>query len=233
MVGVSIDVTERRQAEDHKSLLIAELDHRVKNTLACVAAIAHSTRDTAKSMDDFVRVLDGRIQSLANTHSLLSRNRWQGVSIAELVRGELAPCMKDGNTLIDGPDTILAAEATQPVSMVLHELATNATKYGALSSRSGRVSVRWELQRNSHNRLALDWRETGGPPIVNTGPSGYGSSVIRDLIPYELDGSVNYVLAPEGVRCRVEIPAKWLSDSTPQRDNHVKTARQSHTVSPE
>ena len=168
MIGVYIDITERRQAEDHKSLLIAELDHRVKNTLACVAAVAHRTRDTAKSMDDFVTVLDGRINSLANAHSLLSLNRWQGVSIAELVRGELAPCMKDGNTLIDGPDIVLAAEATQPLSMVLHELVTNAAKYGALSNGQGRVSVCWRKHSNGSaaSKLVLEWREAGGPPVI-------------------------------------------------------------------
>jgi len=215
MIGVYIDVTERRQAEDHKSLLIAELDHRVKNTLACVAAVTHRTRDTAKSMDDFVRVLDGRIQSLANTHSLLSRNRWQGVSIAELVRGELAPCMRDGNTLIDGPDTILAAEATQPVSMVLHELATNAAKYGALSNGHGRVSVFWRQHCNgdARSKLVLEWHEAGGPPVIVPNHTGYGMSVIRDLIPYELGGTVDYELAGEGVRCRVEIPAKWMNST--------------------
>jgi PAS domain S-box-containing protein len=215
MVGVYIDITERRQAEDHKSLLIAELDHRVKNTLACVAALAHSTRDTTESMDDFVRVLDGRIQSLANTHSLLSRNRWQGVSIAELVREELAPCMKDGNTLIDGPDTILAAEATQPVSMVLHELATNAAKYGALSNSHGRVSVFWRKHCNgeARSKLVLEWIEAGGPPVIVPNHSGYGTSVIRELIPYELGGTVDYELAGGGVWCRVEIPAKWVNST--------------------
>ena len=215
MVGVYIDITERRLAEGHKSLLIAELDHRVKNTLACVAALAHSTRDTAKSMDDFVRVLDGRIQSLANTHSLLSRNRWQGVSIAELVREELAPCMKDGNTLIDGPDTILAAEATQPVSMVLHELATNAAKYGALSNSHGRVSVFWRKHSNgdARSKLVLEWIEAGGPPVIVPNHTGYGTSVIRELIPYELGGTVDYELAGEGVWCRVEIPAKWMNST--------------------
>jgi len=212
MLGVYIDITERRQAEDHKSLLIAELDHRVKNILACVAVIAQHTRDATKSMDDFLKLLDGRLHSLAHTHALLSRNRWHGVSLAELVRGELAPWMQDGNTLIDGPDIVLTAEATQPVSMVLHELATNATKYGAFSSGHGRISVRW--RRHSHcdarSKLVLEWQEAGGPSVCAANSHGYGTSVIQNLIPYELGGTVDYELAREGVRCRLEIPAKWL-----------------------
>ena len=212
MLGVYIDITERRQAEDHKSLLIAELDHRVKNILACVAVIAQHTRDATKSMDDFLKLLDGRLHSLANTHALLSRNRWHGVSLAELVRGELAPWMQGGNTLIDGPDIVLTAEATQPVSMVLHELATNATKYGAFSSGHGRISVRW--RRHSHcdarSKLVLEWQEAGGPSVCAANSHGYGTSVIQNLIPYELGGTVDYELAREGVRCRLEIPAKWL-----------------------
>jgi PAS domain S-box-containing protein len=211
MTGVYIDVTERRKAEDHKSLLIAELDHRVKNVLACVAAVAQQSRECSRSADAFLDVLNGRINSLANAHALLSRSRWEGVGVAELVSSELARCVSGGNNLIEGPEVVLAAEATQPLAMVLHELATNATKYGALSSSCGRVSVCWNRETcRSHDRLALEWRETGGPPIGVPGPRGYGSSVIRDLIPYELGGSVDYVLAPEGVRCRVEIPAKWL-----------------------
>ena len=119
------------------------------------------------------------------------------------------------NNLVQGPDVVLAAEATQPLAMVLHELTTNAAKHGALSSRGGQVSVCWERQSSctSQGGLALEWRETGGPPILVPGPSGYGASVIRDLIPYELDGFVDYVLAPEGVRCRFEIPEKWLCSS--------------------
>jgi PAS domain S-box-containing protein len=212
ITGVYIDVTERRKTEDQKNLLIAELDHRVKNVLACVAAIAQRSRECSRSSDEFLEVLNGRINSLANAHALLSRSRWEGVKLGELVRNELAPCVTGRSNLIEGPDVVLAAEATQPLSMVLHELATNASKYGALSSRCGRVSVSWERQANSHDRLALEWRETGGPTIVAPGPCGYGSSVIRNLIPYELGGSVDYVLAPDGVRCRVEIPGKWLSD---------------------
>ena len=227
MTGVYIDVTERRKTEDHKNLLIAELDHRVKNVLACVAAVAQRSRECSRSADEFLDVLNGRINSLANAHALLSRGRWEGVSLGELVRSELARCTSESNNLIEGPDVVLAAEATQPLAMVLHELTTNATKYGALSSRRGRVSVCWQRQssRNSHDRLALEWRETGGPPVVVPGPSGYGSSVIRDLIPYELGGSVDYVLGPDGVRCRVEIPAKWLNNSVRERRNHDETTR--------
>jgi two-component sensor histidine kinase len=226
MTGVYIDVTERRRAEDHKNLLIAELDHRVKNVLACVAAVAQQSRECSRSADHFLDVLNGRINALANAHALLSRSRWEGVGVGELVRSELARCTSDGNHLIEGPDIVLAAEATQPLAMVLHELTTNATKYGALSSRCGRVSVCWGRQsgRDSQECLALEWRETGGPPIAARGHSGYGSSVIRDLIPYELGGSVDYVLAPEGVRCRVELPAKWL------RNVRVEPRRQTSRV---
>jgi PAS domain S-box-containing protein len=142
-IGVSIDVTERRQAEDHKSLLIAELDHRVKNMLACVLAVAQRTKESAKSVDEFLDVLDGRIHSLANAHTLLSRSRWQGVSLPELVRGELAPCGKEYNIHVAGPEISLGPAAAQNVAMVLHELATNAAKYGALSVKDGHVCVRW------------------------------------------------------------------------------------------
>jgi len=215
MIGVFIDVTERRQAENQKSLLIAELDHRVKNILAYVAAVAEQTRDTTNSKDDFVKVLEGRIRSLAKTHSILSRNRWQGVSITELVHGELAACMKDGNTQIDGPDVELAAKAAQSLSMVLHELATNAAKHGALSNCDGRVSVRWRKHYDgaATSKLVLDWREAGGPPVAVTDHVGYGTSVIREIIPYELGGTVDHEFLTEGVRCRVEIPATWLNST--------------------
>jgi PAS domain S-box-containing protein len=224
MTGVFIDVTERRKAEDHKSLLIAELDHRVKNVLACVAAVAQRSRECSRSADEFLDVLNGRINSLANTHALLSRSHWQGVDLQELVRGELAFCASEERELIGGPRVDLAPEATQPVAMVLHELATNAAKYGALSNDNGQVSVQWRWQSNdgSGGKLMIEWRETGGPQVARPSGTGYGTSVIRDLIPYELGGQVDFVLAPEGVYCRLEIPAKWLSNfKRPRRTRHV------------
>jgi PAS domain S-box-containing protein len=212
MTGVYIDVTERRIAEDNKKLLIAELDHRVKNVLACVAAIAQRSHESSRSVDEFLDVLNGRINSLANTHALLSRSRWEGVGLGELVRNGLAFCTKDESLLIEGPEVDLAAMATQALAMVLHELATNAAKYGALSNGHGRVVVRWRLRSRgpSRGKLVLKWRETGGPRVVVPNATGYGTSVIRDLIPYELGGVVDYQLAREGARCRLEIPGKWL-----------------------
>jgi PAS domain S-box-containing protein len=212
LASMSIDVTERKRTEDHQALLISELDHRVKNVLACVTAIAQHASESNPCKEDFLEALNGRIRSLANTHILLSQSRWHGVDLAELVRTELAPC-GNRSTLIEGPSLTVLAEAAQTVAMVLHELATNAAKYGALSNRSGQVSVVWHWQSNGSacRGLALEWRETGGPPIGTCHSSGHGTSVIRDLIPYELGGTVDYVLASDGVRCKLEIPAPWLS----------------------
>ena len=218
MVGVTLDITERKRGEERLRMLVAELDHRVKNVLACVAAVAKHSRDSSESADEFLEVVNGRINALANTHALLSRSRWEGVSLRELVRNELAFCAKDGNAQIEGPEFSLAAEATQPVAMVLHELATNATKYGALSNGHGRVSIRWRKasRGRSNGKLVFEWRESGGPPVIPSNSTGYGTSVICDLIPYELGGVVDYKLARDGAICRLEIPAKWLSKQATQ-----------------
>lgn len=217
MLGVNIDVTERKRDEAHKNMLMAELDHRVKNALTCVSVIAQQSRDRARSLDEFLAVLDGRIHSLANTHTLLSRGHWQGVSLAALVQSELAPCAADGNTRVEGPDVVLAAEATQAVGMVLHELVTNATKYGALSTPHGLVSVQWSWRQNGDARrwLRLEWQETGGPLVAVPREMGYGTTVIRDLIPYELGGTVDLDFAAEGVRCTLTIPIEWLGVGDP------------------
>lgn len=218
--GLTRDITERKALEEDKNLLIAELDHRVKNVLATVSAVASRTQETSRSMADFVTALDGRIKSMATTHELLSYRRWHGIPLAELVQRELAPYATDSNTQVEGPDVILSAEAGLAIAMVLHELATNAAKFGALSATGGRVCVRWSHKRNghAHGLLAIHWEECRGPNVVPQTRSGYGTSVIRDLIPYELGGTVDLAHAPRGVRCRLEIPAHWLSGGNAPSD---------------
>jgi PAS domain S-box-containing protein len=211
VVGVSIDVTERKQVEEQQRTLLAELDHRVKNALSTVSAVVSHTQEGSRSVASFVTALKGRIRSMATTHELLSARRWEGISLAELVRRELAPYVRRNNTEIDGPDVILQPEVGLAMAMVLHELATNAAKYGALSTKAGQVLIRWKRRLSSHPpALVLTWQEIGGPPVATPGKSSFGTSTIRDLIPYEYGGRVDLTLAPEGARCRIELPADWL-----------------------
>jgi len=158
---------EGRQAEARQDLLIAELDHRVKNVLARVTAVATQTRQPGGTIDEFIRVLHGRIQSMAAAHSLLSKNRWDSVGLTDLIRRQLAPYATDANAQIGGPEVMLTAAETQAVAMVIHELVTNAAKHGALSSPDGRVSVTWDLTgTDAATNLTITWRELGGPPIA-------------------------------------------------------------------
>src|SRR5215475_5146479 len=193
LLGVTRDITDRKRAEEHQHILNAELDHRVKNVLATVNTIAARTMDASSSIHNFVASLDGRIRSMARTHELLSATLWQGISVLDLVRRELAPYATKGNTEIDGPDVVLKAEVGQALGMVLHELATNAAKHGALSTQNGRVSIRWQQRLNGHSGpiLVLDWSEVGGPSVVNPKKPGFGTNTIRDLIPYEFGGTVD------------------------------------------
>ncbi len=208
MVGVNIDVTGRRRAEEHQRMLVAELDHRVKNVLATVSAVASRTQDATLSGADFAATLAGRIQSMAATHELLSCRQWKGVSVRELVRRELAPYVTRSNTELEGPELILCPETAQAVSMVLHELTTNAAKHGGLSTDDGRVSVRWGQVTNGNPEahMRIEWQETAGPAVRPPGRSGYGMEVIRNLIPYELGGTVDLEFSPEGVRCEIDFP---------------------------
>ena len=221
VVGVNIDITERKRAEEQLHRLVAELDHRVKNVLAAVSAIAAHTKDASSSMDDFVAALDRRIRSMASTHELLSNSCWQGVPLRELLRRELAPYTSNSNTCIEGPEVILRPEAAQTTASVLHELTTNAAKYGALSKREGRVSVRWHCAPNGQapGPLAIEWLETGGPPVKARSNSGYGRSVITELMSYELGGTARLLFSPEGVRCRLDIPAIWLAPAETEQEN--------------
>jgi two-component sensor histidine kinase/integral membrane sensor domain MASE1 len=201
------DYLERNIAEEHQKILMAELDHRVKNVLARVIAVADSTRQGGGSIDEFVRSYHGRIQSMAAAHTLLSQTGWQGTDLAALVRNQLEPYATDANMTIAGTDIMLGASASQALAMVVHELVTNAVKYGALSIPGGRVLVSWERKLNGNAAtLILAWREVGGPPPAGQVQFGYGARLIQELVPYELAGRVDLMFAAEGVSCKIEFP---------------------------
>jgi PAS domain S-box-containing protein len=210
--GVVRDITERKRTEEHQALLVAELDHRVKNILAQVAVVASSARQGSRSIDEFLRSLDGRIQSMAGAHSLLSESSWHCVGLKDLIHSQLAPYTTDTNVKISGTDLMLTSAETQTLAKVLHELATNAAKYGALSIPGGQVSVTWDRKPNGQAAtLILQWRELGGPPVASKVQSSYGTDLIRDLIPHELGGTVDLVFAAEGANCRIEFPIRQPS----------------------
>jgi two-component sensor histidine kinase len=187
------------------------LDHRVKNLL-----FAKDMRQGGGSLDNYIQALDWRMQSMAGAYALLSQSRWDGVDLAELVRRQLTPHGTDANTTLDGPNITLPVAATQTLAMVLHELATNAAKYGALSTPHGRVEVSWNRGPGEDAaNLSIAWREIGGPAVPASHDCRYGVSIIRDLIPQELGGSVDLAFASSGVCCNIEIPLE------PARHRHT------------
>ena len=215
------------RSQDLQRALNAELDHRVKNVLATVSAIIAQTPKPHTTLADYAAGLDERIRALARTHELLSDSQWHGVSLADVVRRELAPYATD-NAEIGGPGVTLKAEAAQAVGMVLHELATNAAKHGAFSKPGGRLMLRWSwLPNGSRGRLAIGWHELGGPPVVKPIQSGYGTSIIRELIPFELGGTVDLAFGSSGLQCHLEIPSAWIRrhPSDTQRLRDINSAR--------
>jgi PAS domain S-box-containing protein len=206
LARLAADYLERKRHEEHQRVLVAELDHRVKNILARVSVIARYSRRDSRTMDEFARTLDRRIESMSDAHRMLSQRRWQGVDLADLVRRQLAPYTTETNAVIGGADIVLPSGATQALAMVLHELVTNAVKYGSLSIPSGKVSVTWDRKQGATGfpLLAIAWRETRGPPAEVPSSSSYGTDLIRGLIPRELGGSVDLVFAPEGLGCDIE-----------------------------
>jgi two-component sensor histidine kinase len=187
--------------------LVAELDHRVKNILAQVAAVAVSTRQGSRSVDEFLRSLSGRIQSMAAAHTLLSNSGWQTVGLDALVRNQLAPYATGTNITVSGIDVMLTPAEMRAVAMVLHELVTNAAKYGALSTPGGSVLVNWDCKPNGDGtNLSIIWQELDGPTVKSEAQSSYGTDLIRNLIPHELGGEVDLAFVSDGVSCRIEIP---------------------------
>lgn len=205
--GFMIDITARKRAEEARQLLLRELDHRVKNTLATVQAVSELTLRTASSLEVFGETFRERIAALARMHAAVWRNKGTPIRLRELAELSLAPFVQEGTRAsIEGDDVLIPVESASALGLVLHELATNAVKHGALSTPSGSVSVSW---RRDSGRLCLTWLESGGPLVSEPSHRGFGSILIEQSIPHELGGSVDVSFAPTGARCAITLP---LSD---------------------
>jgi two-component sensor histidine kinase/CheY-like chemotaxis protein len=199
--GVTVDITERKQAEERQSLLTREVDHRAKNALALAQSIVRLTQ--AHDVDAYVRAVEGRITALARVHTILSLSSWQGAEMNRLIEEELAPYSMAGQIKFSGSEVQLRPATAQTLALVLHELVTNSAKYGALSTLSGHLSIRWEIQRDN---LVLAWEESGGPKVQKPESRGFGMRNVLASIETQLGGQALFDWRSEGLVCRLSVP---------------------------
>lgn len=215
VVGVASlveNVTERVHAEERQRLLMLELDHRVKNNLAVVLSLAEHSLHSATGLRDFSESFLGRLRALARMHTLLAQSRWRGAPLRELLERSIEAFTLGSGTrvLLHGPDIDLSTREASALSMVVHELATNAAKHGALSAPGGTVTLSWRVDPPMNGEgepaLRLEWSEQGGPPVTPPARRGVGLTVIEEALTYELNGHVRLEFDPAGVRCGITIP---------------------------
>jgi PAS domain S-box-containing protein len=218
-IGVVRDISGRKRAAQHLDFLIQELSHRSKNLLAVVQAMANHSARTSTSMADFRRRFAQRLQGLAASHDLLVQQNWQKGDLAELVARQLAPFDEIGDGRLDaaGPSVSLDAGAVQNIGLLFHELATNASKYGALSVPDGKVVIRWDLDPlEAESRcLRLRWTERDGPPVAAPEHKGFGLLVIERTVAAALNGSVSVDFPSEGLTCTLDIPTSHVICRSP------------------
>ena len=218
MAGISLDVTERRRADEQRMLLAAEMKHRVKNSIATVQSIAHQTLRNAASLEDARSTLDARLNSLASAHDILTSESDVGATLAEAVESALKPFRVSprGRIRVGGPEVRLTPRLTLAVVMALHELATNAAKYGGLSNDGGRVILNWEVEGRSGGNgagpgrasglLRMRWEELDGPPVERPARVGFGTRMIERVLAAEFGGSAQIDYRPRGLVFTVEAP---------------------------
>lgn len=207
--GTLVDAAaERKRSEDQVRFLMRELSHRAKNQLAVVVAMARRTAERSDGIADFEKVFSERLMALARSTDLLVSQNWRGVSLRELVDAHLMPFTAGNKSrlAVEGPLLELGPDAAQSVGLALHELATNAAKYGALSVPSGTVAVRWAHTGSDPRALRIEWTEAGGPPVTPPTRSGFGSVVIQRTVAQSLNGAVTHEYRPEGVYWSIELP---------------------------
>jgi two-component sensor histidine kinase len=207
ILGVHVDITARKEAEERQLLLMREVDHRAKNALAVVQAVLRLTR--AENVQGFAKSVEGRVAALARAQTLLTESRWAGADLLAMLRGELAPftgAASSARVSFEGPTVAVTAVTAQPLSMALHELATNAAKHGSLSVPGGSLALAWRLDAATQ-RLQFRWAESGGPALP--GPParrGFGSRVIENTIRDQLGGDVAFSWNPDGLVCEIGMP---------------------------
>jgi two-component system CheB/CheR fusion protein len=209
------DITDRKAWEERQKLLLGELSHRVKNTLSVVSAIAHQTFRTSPTPEAFMERFDGRLAALASTHNFLVQSEWHGADFSALVRDQLRPYVAENpdRLRLDGPPVALPADIAMPFGLVLHELATNAAKHGALAQADGRIELRWSVAGENHQRiLDLQWQESGGPPVQAPTRSGLGSALIERGIP---GATVAREFRADGLLCTLRVPLTAKADDEP------------------
>jgi PAS domain S-box-containing protein len=199
---IARDITEQKRREEQITLLAREADHRTKNLLALAQATVHLTQ--AETPEELKKAIDGRLQALAKAHTLLAQSRWAGADLRALVIGELSPYLGKGDARaqVEGPDLMLDPDPALAVGTALHELTTNAVKYGALSTPQGRVRIEWHL---SDGRLVFCWTESGGPPVSPPRRNGFGTRVMQRMICGQCSGKVDFNWREEGVVCEITL----------------------------
>jgi two-component sensor histidine kinase len=227
-LGASTDIQELRALQDRLRVLLHELQHRVRNTLAVVRSIAASTGATSETVEGFAAHLDGRLNALARTQLVLTRTAGAGVDLETMIRDELlSQAAREELIELEGPPVRLSPKAAEVLTLAVHELTTNAVKYGALGALGGRVAVRWSLsERERVSWLTLVWQETG-TSVATAAPrrQGFGTELIEVRVPYELGGSGALQFRPGGVRCEIELPLT-AGESILQTDAPVEAVAQ-------
>jgi PAS domain S-box-containing protein len=227
--GVTLDITDRKLNEQRQELLAREVDHRARNALAVVQSIVRLTK--AEDIATYTRAVEGRVQALAHVHDLLSQARWQGADIGRLIVEEMAPYTAGDTTRVTmtGSSILVDASRAQTISLALHELATNAAKYGALSEQGGKVAIAWAVENGALN---IGWREAGGPPVSPPVRSGFGSKIINASVASQRGGRAAFDWRPEGLCCNLIIPlsAPAAISAAKPRDPVASVARKEPSI---
>ena len=208
MVGTNMDVTDRTAAEQRQRLLINELNHRVKNTLAAVQSIAAQTVRRAETLGEFHDSFEGRLMALSRAHDVLTRHQWDSADLRDVVAEVMQPFHPGERLQVSGPAVRLSPSQALAFAMAIHELATNAVKYGAWSDAAGRVRIDWAMARRpgGPDEVRFTWSEEGGPPVRPPGRQGFGSRLLQQGLARDLGGAVELTFAPEGLRCDIRAP---------------------------